>query len=511
MSEHENYDVANSSVSESGESSEDYSSVPHDEDEDDRIASDDEYSEEDGSLVTSEDEGSYYVRPRHLKKAVENGDIGLLSDVISGKGEVGGSTMFDVNDTLDDPYGYTLLHLAAQSGNCAVTQMLIDAKAFLNIKGFEDDTPLDCAFGQIPVMKTLIAARADLKLHDDNGRTPLECSFNHSTSSRSAKLVRAAALIREFDVARDGNAETVQRLVSWQGSLEWKTELGRIPLMEAVLADNASAVKVLIDAKAAVTMRDARRKTPLHHVAMYNLSSLVQILVDSKAGITVRDSDNNTPLMCALQRGNIATVKALAEVVDADGNTAVGRAVEAGDVALLRQLVAAQACLDVRNHAGYTPLMLAAMRGDVDASRCLIDAKASVLLQSSDGKSALDLALPTGSSAIVSVFGCHEAILQMAVSRGLSMLQQLIAAKVSLDVRNERGETPLILAAAQGLFDAVQTLIDAKAMVDAQDNAGRTACQWALWNRYDDTGKILANTINPYRDTSVNAGCCQSI
>jgi len=163
--------------------------------------------------------------------------------------------------------------------------------------------------------------------------------------------------------------------------------------MEAVLADNADAVKVLVDANASI--------------------------------MTSHD-DGETPFSCALKRGYVPTIKALANAVALDDAMTIFVAAMVGDLSLLLHSFDARVPLDRRTFDDRTPLMLAASHGHTEVVRVMITAGAQ------------------------------------------------------LDMVDKYGDTALILAATNDHADIVHSLIDAKASTAIVNKAGKTLLDVAL-------------------------------
>ena len=111
--------------------------------------------------------------------------------------------------------------------------------------------------------------------------------------------------------------------------------------------------------------------------------------------------------------------------------------------------------IDVRNHAGETPLMMAALKAEVDAAAALVAHGASV---KKDGWSPLHYAATGGSAAIV----------KLLLSKG-----------APLEARSPNGSTPLMMAARYGNEEAVDALLAAGADRLAKNDLGMDASAFA--------------------------------
>ena len=111
--------------------------------------------------------------------------------------------------------------------------------------------------------------------------------------------------------------------------------------------------------------------------------------------------------------------------------------------------------IDVRNHAGETPLMMAALKAEVGAASALVAHGASV---KKDGWSPLHYAATGGSAAIVKLLLDKGAV---------------------LEARSPNGSTPLMMAARYGNEEAVDALLAAGADRTAKNDLGMDASAFA--------------------------------
>ena len=111
--------------------------------------------------------------------------------------------------------------------------------------------------------------------------------------------------------------------------------------------------------------------------------------------------------------------------------------------------------IDIRNHAGETPLMMAALKAETDAVDALVAHGAAV---QKEGWSPLHYAATGGSAAII----------KLLLSKG-----------APLEARSPNGSTPLMMAARYGNEDAVDALLAAGADRTAKNDLGMDASAFA--------------------------------
>ena len=111
--------------------------------------------------------------------------------------------------------------------------------------------------------------------------------------------------------------------------------------------------------------------------------------------------------------------------------------------------------IDIRNHAGETPLMMAALKAETDAANALIAHGAAV---QKDGWSPLHYAATGGSATIIKL---------------------LLGKGAALEARSPNGSTPLMMAARYGNEEAVDALLAAGADRTAKNDLGMDASAFA--------------------------------
>ena len=111
--------------------------------------------------------------------------------------------------------------------------------------------------------------------------------------------------------------------------------------------------------------------------------------------------------------------------------------------------------IDIRNHAGETPLMMAALKAEVDAAGALVARGAAV---QKDGWSPLHYAATGGSAAIV----------KLLLSKG-----------APLEARSPNGSTPLMMAARYGHEQSADLLLAKQADTEVRNQRGLSAADFA--------------------------------
>ena len=202
---------------------------------------------------------------------------------------------------------------------------------------------------------------------------------------------------------------------------------------------------------------------------------------DTQDGITVLHGalehlDAVDSFFAAARRGDMATVRRALVTgespfrTDTWGNTALHMAAENGHDELVR-LLGQIGSIDVRNMRGWTPVMSAAKAGRKEVVFLLLEMGADMAGLIPDGFD-VNRRGPDGQTPLYSVVEGNM----------FRMVEFLIAKGARVDVRDNRGRTPLHVAACAPRTDSrwsnaqqiVGLLVTNGAKVNARDNAGNT-------------------------------------
>ena len=143
---------------------------------------------------------------------------------------------------------YTMLHIAAECGQEAVVQLLLENGAEMEAKDYYEATPLHCAAkkGQVAVLRLLLEKGAEVNANDDDGRTAL--------------LYVAAGCHGAED-----RQETVMQLLLESGAkIEAKDNYGYTALYWAASGAHEGLMQLLLEKGADTEAKDSEGKTLLH-------------------------------------------------------------------------------------------------------------------------------------------------------------------------------------------------------------------------------------------------------
>jgi uncharacterized protein len=208
------------------------------------------------------------------------------------------------------------------------------------------------------------------------------------------------------------------------------------------------------------------------------------------------DPDGTTPLHWAVYNGDAAQVEALLRAradVNARnrfGSTPLYEAALAGNTPILRRLLKAKANPNTANEGGMTPLMIVARTPDVEAAKALLKAGAKVDAQEPGrGQTALILAAAQGQPEMVRVLMKAKADPEIRSKSNLG--QRQVSAEPRAQQRPVGNMNALMFAARQGCTLCVKYLLAGGANPSAADPENTTALHYALLSMNFDAAKLI--------------------
>ncbi|GLG94384.1 Poly [ADP-ribose] polymerase tankyrase [Gryllus bimaculatus] len=322
------------------------------------------------------------------------------------------------------------LHAARTNGLEHFTSVLIDSRAYVNVRDHLLRTPLHCvaAQGLVTDAQRLLLAGAKVDAKDVDGYTPLDFAAGYGCWGLVKLLQRNGAKPNENTLlfaARCGQWDMLQYFLSMVPFVDARTEKGdplivlaaqacQWELVHLLLAKGASATKCSNDENCALVwaafagqadaVRDilcrgaASNARQVHHALSCCLNAdtvraFAYVLPDE-----VRGRSGKWALLVAGSRGRLETLVAFLEagvkvnaVVDFSG-TALHAAAHHGHVDCVKELLRRGADGNVKDGFGNTPLHEAALRGRVECVRELLEAGASTAVTNEQGKTPFDVA-----------------------------------------------------------------------------------------------------------------------
>lgn len=339
------------------------------------------------------------------------------------------------------------------------------------------------------------------------------------------------------DGSETGGAERPNHAVSQLSESE-KLRLSQNILFQRAHRNDAKAVGKLLaepDPTPDINARTTTGATALHLAAMNGCSDVIATLIRSGACLDLTDSEENTALDLALENEHIEAASLLVEAPGIDINrlspkgfaplhiasrngwtdlvkgllgvkdievnastlrermTALHAASRKGHADVIRELLGVPG-IDVNQYDvnGTTPLLAAARKGHIEAIELLLSAEGiDVNDRNNAGESALQAAAEGGHvEAVRLLLQAKElqindtggtfafAALHAASRKGRSEVVEALLEhpKIDVNLRDDDGRTPLILAAERGRVAVVEALLAVKGLdVGARDSMGLSA------------------------------------
>lgn len=366
-------------------------------------------------------------------EAAEMGDLKKLKKLIK-------KDKSCVNKT--DENGWTALLCAADHGYYDCLQVLIAAKAQIDVGNSEDATPLIFAAqnGRIDCVNALIAAKAQIDLGDKDDETALMHAAEQGKSDCVEALIGAGAQVNKTDkinstaliwAANGGYPDCIAALIAAGAKIDHIDKYGQTALILAAHNGHPDSIQALIAAGADVAQAlrfaiknnnslsikhllfsgvdanmpiNSRNETALYLAAKKGSKDIGLELLLKQANANQARTDGITPLMIASQKGHLDIVNMLTKlkgsnVVDINAKaaghqnvSALYLAVHNNQLDVVRVLLANKADVNITADNGYTPLMIAAHNGNVEIVELLLENGADHTLKNGKGCTAHDLA-----------------------------------------------------------------------------------------------------------------------
>ncbi|KAI9375947.1 ankyrin repeat-containing domain protein [Aspergillus egyptiacus] len=219
-------------------------------------------------------------------------------------------------------------------------------------------------------------------------------------------------------------------------------------------------------------------ETPLIVAARYGHGILVRCLLKHNADPALRNNENMTPLLIAIKGCHHEAAVALLErgfFCNSTGEkrTLFMESVKSGVTsAVLKLLDEGEVCVHMEDGS---PLCWAAQGGHIEVVRLLLNAGANPNCKPTTG----------------SLAGQTPLTLAVLSEKNAIIANSLLLAGADPDMQNDRGQTPLSLAAENGFMNATKVLLKHAATVDITDSNNRAPIFFATLNGYREAVKIL--------------------
>ena len=393
----------------------------------------------------------------------------------------------------DEPKTLEILKLLVQHG----ADVNVRSRSGLRLYRRMTAAMIAAAKGLESCLRFLVESETDLTLRVEYDVDGFEAERRYCE-----KYNGQTALMLAASGSNDAHGLCVEFLVEAGADLNVLDKFGNTALMLAAKAGGINSVKYLTERMSVSSLNQTNNKgeTALMIAASDNSSeqtSCLKCLVEAGADMNVQDKDGYTALMCALESGNMESVKFLTERMsvstlnqaNAKGKTALMLAASrysTDNVDILKYLVEAGADVNFQCRHGYTALMYASENTNVKSVKFLTDHMSVSTLDkvNDEGETALMLAasfynedtdeilknlVEAGADVNVQCKRGYTALMELTSFSYIenSHLQYLITAGADLNVADtETGYTALMIAIDRGNDRAVSLLLEKGALVN---------------------------------------------
>ena len=299
-------------------------------------------------------------------------------------------------------------------------------------------------------------------------------------------------------------------LLEYGADVTAKDSVGRGVMHYAASCPDAGlAQQLVIEGNLPIDEADKCGMTPLMLAAREGSFQLVKMLLDAGAnadgqfqlpGLNPRNLFHFACESDCVEVAERFFKPEFLEMVSPDGTPLVVAAMR-GRGKMVEYLLSKGANVQAKDPDGSAPLMLAARVGSYTAVKALLDAGSNVDQLNSMGECALALALNSGSNACVLVLLQRNAStrtlqdkpLAIAVKQGnMALLHFLLANGVSLDQRDVNGNTALHLLIERNLVNDIREVVETcPESLDLKDSRGNTPLLLAAFNGQCEIMSIL--------------------
>jgi ankyrin repeat protein len=265
--------------------------------------------------------------------------------------------------------------------------------------------------------------------------------------------------------AANGHLRIVQSLQDARDDVNTHDQDRMTPLILASKSGYKEVVDLLLSRGATVDGITASGRTALHFAAEFGHSEVMEYLIQHGASVATIDNAKCTPLHLATRSSQLEAIQVLIRneadlnALEEDLWAPLHFASSSGFVEAVRILIKNGSKINAKTASGATALQLAVLSTDLETVRELLNHNPVLDTQATD---------------------TLETPLHLAAQNGLSdIMQELIQCRGDVNMRRADGYTPLHLAAENGHVQILRLLLDGGSALDTQSSEGLTALHTA--------------------------------
>lgn len=429
-----------------------------------------------------------------LRDAVEKADVKKLKSLLK-------SSEYLADDNI------TALHLALESGNKSVINMLLEKRPNLRLKNAKGENSLHVAakIGVTSFIELFLERGVGINLATKDKLTPLHVAVKHNRIETVKLLLGKKAKVNTQNAAGDTplheavanrSIPLIELLLS-HGADPNCTNAGRSSAFHASFElRDKDVTSLFLDHDVNVCLRNDSGENALHLASMYSSNEVVELLLSMNMSSNKPASDGRTPLHYAvenLETHAVAIVDSLLAAganlaaKDGLGKTALYTAVERRRLRVAKFLVSKGASVDgpiaSLSRSLSTPLFAALENGQVDAVGYLLEHEAQVNVKNAKNEGPIHVALRVFANDHTTRYRVVLLLLDAGANvndrdstnstalhrviemRDTALFDLLVARGASVDLKNFHHETPLYMAVKTKNSEAARVLLEAGASV----------------------------------------------
>ncbi|XP_035211065.1 E3 ubiquitin-protein ligase MIB2-like [Stegodyphus dumicola] len=292
------------------------------------------------------------------------------------------------------------------------------------------------------------------------------------------EIASSDRLVRE---AAQGHTDVVRDLLQkFPDKVDQKSS-GKTALQVASHQGHLEIVRLLLAAGSSLEVQDDDGDTALHYSAFGNQPVVMDLLLKKGSDIDTVNKARCSPLHVAVNKQHLDCVKVLLKhhcnvnIQDSYGDTALHDAISKENLEILDLLInIPEIDFTLKNKRGFNVLHHAALKGNNFATERLISKSRQIVDgKKDDGFAALHLAALNG----------HFHVAETLLMQG----------HCEIDVRNNRKQTPLLLAISLCHCSLVELLVSLGADVNVEDEDGDTGLHLAVSRQNNREDGYLAD------------------